>query len=139
MSNAVDLSTVTEVESADAFLITSAANGDVRRAPRSVVQAMVSADIGGLSAQYATPASGDTVTVSAGNTWLILAHGSTLATLTIALPTASDGQEVLVSSASAVTSLTVSGTSSGAPTALTAGGFARMRFDGVLSVWRRAG
>ena len=53
-----------------------------------------------------------------------------------------DGQEVLVTSTQAVTALTVSGNGStvyGAPSALTANAFFKLRFDGVVKAWYRIG
>jgi len=99
---------------------------------------------GGFVTQYAAPnASGFSVTVvppaEGASVFLLLSPGGAYAAGTIVLPSATDGQEVLVHSRQAVTTLTVSGTASGAPTTIAAGGFFRMRFDGVLGLWCRVG
>ena len=139
MTDATTLSTVTTVDAADAFLITSNANGDVRRVPRSVLLSTVSAAVGGLVSQYASPLTGTTVTISAANTWMILTPAGTISALTVVLPTGADQQEVIITSSAIITALTISGTVNGAPTTMSAGGFARFRYDGVLNIWRRAG
>jgi hypothetical protein len=77
--------------------------------------------------------------------FLLLTPGGTYATGTIVLPAlaeCADGQEVLVTCTQIVTALTVSGNGStvnGAPSALAANGFFRLRFDGVLDSWYRVG
>lgn len=64
---------------------------------------------------------------------------------TIILPIAddrADGQEVLVTCTKAVAALVVNGSGAailGAPTALAANGFFRLRFDAISSIWHRAG
>lgn len=140
MTDASKLTTVTDIEAGDCFLITSETNGDVRRAPRSVALAYMQDGLtlpGGLTSQYASPLTATTVTVLAGDTWLILSPAGTIAALTIALPTGVDGDEVLVTSSQIITALTVAG--QGAPTAMAANGFFRLKYDGILSVWRRVG
>jgi hypothetical protein len=53
-----------------------------------------------------------------------------------------DGQELLVNSTQAVTTLTVAGngaTVAGAPTTLAANGFFRLKFEALVSTWYRVG
>jgi hypothetical protein len=79
--------------------------------------------------------------------WLALTPTGTIASLTVVLPIGSDGQEVLVSTTQALTSLTVTGATvgaspqpvNGAPTTMAANAFFRLRFDGVSSSWYRVG
>lgn len=101
---------------------------------------------GGLITQYAAPnATGFTVTIApptdGSSMFLLLTPTGAFAAGTITLPTnAKDGQEVLVTCTQAVTALTVNGgTVNGAPTALTANGFFRLRYDGVFKNWYRIG
>jgi len=102
----------------------------------------------GLTPQYAAPSvSGTVVTVtdSSESTWLILQPLAGYAAMTITLPLLAnciDGQEVLVNCTQAVTTLTVGGNGStvvGAPTALTANLFFRLRFSSLNSTWYRVG
>lgn len=91
----------------------------------------------------ATPASGGSTPIASTTRTLLLDHVATIATHTLTLPAASDSFEKIVRivSASAVTTLTVSGavgvTVAGAPTTLAANGFFTMMLIG--SVWRRIG
>lgn len=111
-----------------------------------VIESSLSAS--GFITQYASPgATGFSVTIappaSGTSTFLLLSPGATYAAGTVVLPTGVDGQEILVHSRQTVTALTVSvptgASASGAPTTITAGGFFRMRFDGVNSLWCRVG
>lgn len=122
------------------------ANGADRRASLTEIAAVLAGltTSSGMVTQYAAPSSsGFSVTIvppsTGANVFLLLSPGGSYAAGTIVLPSATDGQEVLVHSRNAVATLTVTGTASGAPTALTAGGFFRMRYDGVLSLWCRVG
>ena len=139
MTDATTLTLQTSLATGDAFLITSAANSDVRRVAKDTVLSALGATASGQVTQYASPLTGTTVTISAANTWLILTPAGTIAALTVALPTATDQQEVIITSSAIVTALTLTGTVSGGPTTLSAGGFARLRYDGVLNTWRRIG
>lgn len=110
---------------------------------------------GGLLTQYATPtATGQTTTVvpptQGASVWLEMTPQGAYAAGTVLLPSAAvaiDGQEVLVTSTLAVTTLTVqfvnaagaTVTVTGAPTTLAANGFWRMRFDAVFKLWIRIG
>jgi len=76
---------------------------------------------------------------------LLLTPAATYAAGTIVLPEKTsciDGQELMCTCTQIVTALTVSGngaTVNGAPTALAANGFFRLRFDAVFSAWYRVG
>jgi hypothetical protein len=99
------------------------------------------------SIQYATPsASGFTVDILANRSFLMLNQAGDYAEGTLNLPavaTIVDGQEIVVSSVRAVTTLTIgNGGASfvlGAPTSLTSGGFFRLRFNSATSGWFRVG
>jgi hypothetical protein len=102
----------------------------------------------GFTPQYAAPSvSGTVVTVtnSSESTWLIIHPLAGYAAMTITLPLLAnciDGQEVLVICAHIVTTLTINGNGStvvGAPTALTANAFFRLRFGSLNSTWYRVG
>lgn len=101
-------------------------------------------------AQYSAPAAtGFSVTVApavAGQSVLLLltpAAGYAAGTVVLpAVATTVDGQEVSCTCTQSVATLTVSGngaTVNGAPTALTANGFFKLRFDGVFGAWYRVG
>lgn len=101
-------------------------------------------------AQYSAPAAtGFSVTVApavAGQSVLLLltpAAGYAAGTVVLpAVATAVDGQEVSVTCTQSVGTLTVSGNGAavnGAPTALSANGFFKLRFDGVFGAWYRVG
>ena len=75
--------------------------------------------------------------------FLLLSPGGAYAAGTIVLPSGVEAQEILVHCRQAVTALTVTpqpgNTISGAPTTIAAGGFFRLRFDSVESIWARIG
>lgn len=82
---------------------------------------------------------------NANNQWLVMQPVAGYATGTIVLPdytTATDGQELIVCSSQAVTTLTINAggaTVVGAPTAFTAGGYFRLRYDNLSTTWFRVG
>lgn len=103
-----------------------------------------STEASGLVTQYSSPsATGFTVEVDAADTWLVMTPAAGYATGQITLPASDHGQEVVVNSTQAVTALTVApqiGDSVvGAPTALAANDFFRVRYDEVLNRWYRVG
>ena len=113
----------------------------------TLLQSLLSVDDDFMS-QYAVPgATGFSVTVApqtAGQSvFLLLSPGGAYAAGTLVLPTGVDGQQLLVHCRQAVTALTVTPATdnniSGAPTTLAAGGFFRLRFDGVNKLWCRVG
>ena len=98
----------------------------------------------GLVTQYASPsATGFTVNVTEGNTWLVLTPAAGYATGTIDLPAADHGDELLLNTTQAVTTLTISTVAGdsvvGGPTTLAANDFFRLRYDEVLNRWYRVG
>ena len=144
-----NLNKVSTLSSADVVaLFSSSLGGDAGATLATILtwlQTQLSA-AGGFITQYASPsATGFSVTVtpatSGASVFLLLSPGGAYAAGTVVLPTAPvDEQEVLVHTRQAVTTLTVTATAqSGAPTTLAAGGFFRMRYDGVNSLWCRVG
>jgi hypothetical protein len=126
-------------------------NGADRRASvtelAAVMQSLLTS-LGGFVTQYAAPvATGFSVTVSpptaGASVFLLLSQGGAYAAGTLVLPAGVDGQELLVHSRQAVTALTLTPASgdavSGAPADFTAGGFCRLRFDGINRLWCRVG
>lgn len=106
--------------------------------------------MGTLVTQYASPnATGFNVQIAppvdGAGMFLLLTPLAGYAAGTITLPAKAlcvDGQELLVTCTQAVTALTVAGngaTVNGAPTALTANAFFRLRYDGVNGAWYRIG
>lgn len=133
----------------DQCMIWDVNNSDFRLSPISSLLALVNLDgyIKEPLTQHAAPLSGFTVTVTGENVdvHLILSPVSTLATGTITLPLSPgtrDKQSVVVTSVERVTALTVSGNGAsvvGAPTAIGAGGFFKMKYDMATNAWYRVG
>jgi hypothetical protein len=136
------LSATDTVTAGDLVPVWSQGNGDTRKAALSVLQAYMQANLtfsaGKPATQYASPLTGTTVSVTGtGDTWLVLTPAGTIATLTVALPSAPvNKQEVAVSSSQTVTALTLSGgTVIGAPTTVGAAAPFRLRYEGVAGAW----
>jgi hypothetical protein len=148
---AIDRLNQSSINSASQIPFYDPANGADRRASvaqlATVLQTLLTS-LGGFVTQYAAPvATGFSVTVapptSGASVFLLLSQGGAYAAGTLVLPAGVDGQEVLIHSRQAVTTLTVTPASgdtvSGAPTTFAAAGFARLRFDGVNRLWCRVG
>lgn len=143
----------TDIAAADSIPFASAANGSDRRTSVSQLIALIQStltDNGGPVTQYAAPAAtGFSVAIApptnGASVWLLLTPVAGYAAGTITLPAQAaciDGQELIVNSTQAVTTLTVAGNGStvnGAPTTLAANAFFRLRFDGVFKAWYRIG
>ena len=123
-------------------------NGQDRRCSVTDLLELLTSQAAGVVTQYAAPgASGFSVTISppvAGTSmFLLLSPGGAYAAGTIVLPSAIDGQEIAIHSRQAVTTLTVTPATgdslSGSPTTIAAGGFFKLRYDGVLDLWCRVG
>lgn len=146
-----NLTKTTDLASADLVALFSASVGSDVAATLSTLVAWLQGQLtasGGMVTQYSAPsATGFSVTITPPSTgasvFLLLTPVAGYAAGTIVLPASPvDAQEVLVSCTQAVTTLTVSGNGStlnGAPAALTANAFFRLRFDGVLRAWYRVG
>lgn len=128
------------------------AQGDDRRMSLSQLASYITESYTDPSmyTQTVAPATGFSVTVAGpvatSPVWLMLLPNATLAAGTVTLPASSgcaDGQEVLITSSQIITALTVSlnGASAGygLPTATTANGFYRLRFNTLQNAWFRVG
>lgn len=101
-------------------------------------------EVGKMVTQYASPNStAFTVVISASDRHLILTPTAGFAAGTIELPGGIDRGEILVNCTQAITALTMTpatgDTVIGAPTALAANDFFRLKYDGVLNAWYRVG
>lgn len=146
-----DLNLASSLASGDQIPISQGSSGDTRRVPISALVAFIVANALPPTAFFEQPsapsASPFTVTITpiptTAWTWLILTPTGTMAVGTINLPplgSAVDGQEVLVNTTQAVTSLTVSATGLnvvGAPTTLAANAAFRMKFYSTTNTWYR--
>jgi len=141
------LTSATELSLSDLIPLWSASDQDTRKATfgalLTLMQDNLTLPTATLAQQFAAPATGETVVVETGDSWLLLTPSGTLATLTVTLPTdRTDGQIVRVTSSQILTALTVGGagtTVNGAPTAMTANGFFTMAYSATLNVWQRIG
>lgn len=145
MTSINKLSALDTLTGGDLLAVWATSQGDTRKASLTTLLSYLQGALslpGALTTQYAAPsATGFSVTVTNGNTWLLLTPTATFATGTIVLPsTAVDKAEVSVNCTQIVTALTVSAggtTVTGEPTALAANGFFTMRFDAATSAWYR--
>lgn len=137
-----------DLSGADLLRLWSQKYGGDTRLSLSVLADFVAAQSVGkantLSTQYEAPtATGFSVTVLDGDTWLVLTPAAGYAAGTVVLPVGADKEEVLVVCSQSVGTLTVTPASGesvvGQPASLSANGFFRLRFDGVLSRWYRVG
>ena len=140
------LSSIDALAAGDLFPIGDISNSDTRKAALSVLTEYLQANLDfsgqSLTRQSAAPsATGFSVTIDIGNTWLILTPVAGYAAGTIVLPTGVDGEEVLVNCTQVVTTLTITSTSTvtGAPTALVANDFFKLKFDEINDTWYRIG
>lgn len=92
-----------------------------------------------INIQYVAPTTGQSVTILPGTDLLAIDPAGTLATLTIVLPTGSEGKTVKIGASQILTLLTVTGTIVGTLTSLGLGGFAEFVFSASSSKWFRTG
>lgn len=152
MTSFYNLSPTDDVSGSDQIPVLVQQSGDVRK--MSVAQLLEfiqnALSTSGYQTQYAAPnANGFNVALvpltPGSSMYLLLTPIAGYAAGTITLPSApnvSEGQEVLVSSTQLVTALTVAGNGAlvvGAPTALTANAFFRLRYNTLLNTWYRVG
>ena len=151
MATINQLNAADQLSGSDLLPLYSQANGDARKISLTNLlnwletQQIATQD--NKITQYATPLTGATVLLrdDQNSVWLILTPAGTIAALTLKLPLVSnciDRQEILVNSTKVVTALTIDGNGSsviGAPIALTANGFFRLRWDAVMKTWYRVG
>jgi hypothetical protein len=145
------LSAMSSLTLGDLMVVFSTTNGDARKAALSVLLELIQENLASSAdkvTQYSAPtatAFSVQVTDGADSIWLILTPNADYAAGTIVLPALAncvDAQEILVNCTRAVTALTINGNGAtvvGAPTALVANDFFRLRFDAVLDTWYRVG
>lgn len=145
------LTAVDAVQAGDLIPIFSQANGDARKTSLTTLAAFIQTLITSTDnkqTQYAAPsATGFSVAVvgTGLSIWLVLTPLAGYAAGTLVLPAVAgvlDKQEILVNTTQAITALTINANGAtivGAPTTLAAGGFFRLRFDGVTDTWYRVG
>lgn len=141
------LSALDALQPGNLLAVFSTDNGDTRKASINLLTTHLQSVLslpGVLSTQFAAPsANAFTVTIDAGDTWLILTPTGTFAAGAIVLPSApADKAECSIACTQIVTALTVSAggtTVTGAPTTLAQNGFFTMRFDAATSAWYRVG
>lgn len=153
MTTITQLSQAGSITDADELALYSKANGDTRKITTTLLAAYVLAAIEGTPDEtvYSLATDGSNFTVAVlpttpgGSVWAQIALSAAAPAGTIILPGIDDrahGQEVLVTCTHAVAALTVSGSGAavaGAPVALAAHGFFRLRFDSISSTWHRIG
>lgn len=151
------MATINQLSAADALALTdliavySSSNGDARKASLSLLVTLLLASIDvepQKTTQYSAPtATGFTAQVQDADDsiWFVISPAGNYAAGTVKLPAVAnctDKQEVLVNCSRAVTVLTVDGNGAtvvGAPTALVANDYFRLRFDAVTDTWYRVG
>lgn len=145
------LSALDQLSAGDQFPVYSQDNGDARKVALSVLMQYIQDNLSsqGYVTQYAAPSStGFNITIGnvGQDTHLILTPTAGFADGTITLPqvaTCVDKQELLVNCTQAVTTLVVDANGAtavtGEPTALTANGFFRLKYDLLTSTWYRVG
>lgn len=145
------LNSADQLSGSDLLPLYSQANGDARKISLTNflnwLESQQIATQDNKITQYAAPLTASTVllTDTQNSVWLILTPAGTIAALTLKLPLVAnciDRQEILVNSTQIVTALTIDANGSsviGAPTALTANGFFRLRWDAVMKTWYRVG
>jgi hypothetical protein len=112
MTNINQLSSLDTIQLGDLLAVWATNNGDTRKASINLLLTFMQDNLalpGSLTTQYAAPsATGFSVTVAVGDTWLLLTPTATFAAGTIVLPTsAADKSEVSVNCTQIVSSLTV--------------------------------
>jgi len=145
------LTATDQVQPGDQVPIYSSSNGDARKSSLSLLKSFFQEGITAADdkiTQYAAPsATGFSVQINndSDSVWLVLTPTGGFAAGTLILPAVAncvDRQEILVNCTQAVTTLTINAngaTVTGAPTALAANAFFRLRFDGVTDTWYRVG
>jgi hypothetical protein len=143
------LSGLSQLSSGDLLPIYVPHNGDARKVSIGQLLAFFQRQFASptLSTQLATPGTGFNVAVQtpvSEQQWLILQPAGTLASGTVTLPLNTqtpDGTELLVTSTQIVTAFTLAlngaAAAYGAPTALAANGFFRVRYYAATNSWYR--
>ena len=145
MTTINNLSTIDSVAGGDQVPVYDTSAGTARKMSVSQLLAFFTANFASpdYTVTISSPIDGFNQQLAAAtdSIWLLLTPAGTLATGTVTLPPVADlydGQEVLVTSTAEITTLTVAGngaTVSGAPAALAADGFFRLRYNLLLTTW----
>lgn len=145
------LNAADQLSGSDLLPLYSQANGDARKISLTNflnwLESQQIATQDNKVTQYAAPLAAATVLLrdDQNSVWLILTPAGTIASATLKLPLVSncvDRQEILVNCTQIITTLTIDANGSsviGAPAALAANGFFRLRWDAVLQTWYRVG
>lgn len=140
------LSSIDSLSTGDLLAIGDASNTDSRKASLATLVTFLNENItfpqSTLARQSASPsATGFSVTILEGDTWLILTPVAGYATGTIILPTGVDGELVTVNCTQVVTTLTITSASTvtGAPTTLAANDYFTLKYDQINDTWYRIG
>jgi len=138
-----------QVSAGDQLAVYAPNTGDARRLPVSALLQYFQQTFAAptLATNIYVPTTGFSIaapTPVAQQQWILLQPAGTLASGTVVLPlnTATpDGTEVLITSTQIITALTIglngAAAANGAPTTLTANGFARLRFVQATNSWYR--
>lgn len=140
------LSSIDELALGDLLAIGDSSNYDARKASLAVLVAFLQNNLDFTVEQFtrqsaAPSATGFSVTITEGNTWLILTPVAGYAAGIIVLPTGVDQEVVTVNCTQAVTTLTITSgsTVTGAPTTLAANDFFTLKYDQINDTWYRIG
>lgn len=143
------LALMSQLSSGDQIPVYSVTNGDARRISVNTLleffqQTFASPE---MSTNIFTPGTGFSIDVPASNSierWILIQPLGTLASGTVVLPLNTevpDGTEVLITTTQQITSFTLSPNGAmvvyGAPSALSAEDFFRMRFVAAMNSWYR--
>jgi len=142
---------MSQVSGADLLAVYSSNNGDARKLAVSALLTYFQQQFASptVAVSLYVPTTGFSITVPtpvSQQQWMLIQPAGTLATgaITLSLNTSTpDGTEVLITTTQTITSLTISlnGATAafGAPTTLSANGFARLRFYAATNSWYRIG
>jgi hypothetical protein len=140
------LSSIDTLATGDLLAIGDASNTDTRKASLAALVTFLNSNLTfpavTLARQAASPAAtGFSVTVLSGDTWLILTPLAGYAAGEIVLPTGSNGAIVTVNCTQAVTTLTITATGTasvvGAPATLVANDYFTLKYDLINDSWYR--
>lgn len=134
----------------DSVVIWSASNQDYRGVPINVLKEAIKSELGNqpsLLVQHFNPNGDFTLNIENHEvgTYLILNPSVSITTGSIKLPeryTVTDGQVLLVACAQQVNNFSIDGNNAlviGAPNALAANGFFKLKYDKLSNTWYRVG
>jgi len=144
------LSNTDRIGPCDSIVIWSGDNGDFRGVPLDVLKETIKPEQGNQSSllvQHFNPNTNFTLNIDNHEvgTYLVLNPSTSITTGSIKLPEryeVTDGQVVLVACSQQVTNFSVDGNNAlviGAPNALAANGFFKLKYDKLSNTWYRVG